>query len=164
MVVVLRNMEPKHRSIIRPATGNDLDDISEIERKCFAGPIAYSKRQLKYLLLRANSASFVESYGGVIRGFVMVTFRQRSLTGHVETIDVDPTYTKLGIGLRLLTFAENYMRELGKRWSLLEVSEGNKVAFELYKKAGYTLKERVKQYYKYEHEGTRDAMRMVKAL
>lgn len=159
-----RSMKTRHRSIIRPASGNDLDAISKIEQKCFPGPIAYSKRQLAYLLLRANSASFVESCGGVIRGFVIVTYRRRSLTGHIETIDVDPTYTKLGIGLRLLTFAEEDMRKRGKRQSQLEVSEGNKVALKLYKKAGYTLKERVKRYYRYEHRGTRDALRMVKAL
>jgi len=157
-------MKTRHRSIIRPASGNDLDAISEIEQKCFQEPIAYSKRQLAYLLLRANSASFIESCGGAIRGFVIVTYRRGSLTGHIETIDVDPTYTKLGIGLRLLTFAEENMRKQGKHWSQLEVSEGNKVALKLYKKAGYTLKERVKQYYRYEHGGTRDAMRMVKAL
>jgi ribosomal-protein-alanine N-acetyltransferase len=159
-----RNMKTRHRSIIRPASGNDLDAISEIEQKCFPGSIAYSKRQLAYLLLRANSASFVESCGGVIRGFVIVTYRRRSLTGHIETIDVDPIYSKLGIGLRLLTFAEEDMRKRGKRRSQLEVSEGNKVALKLYKKAGYTLKERVKRYYRYEHRGTRDALRMVKAL
>lgn len=157
-------METRHHSIIRPTLGNDLDAISEIEQKCFSGPIAYSKRQLAYLILHANSASFVESFGGVIRGFVIVTYRQRSLTSHIETIDVDPIYTKLGIGLRLLTFAEEDMKKRGKRWSQLEVSENNRVAFNLYKKAGYTLKERVKGYYKYEHGGTRDAMRMVKAL
>jgi ribosomal protein S18 acetylase RimI-like enzyme len=56
------------------------------------------------------------------------------------------------------------MRKRGKRWSQLEVSESNKIAFKLYNKAGYMLKERVKRYYKYEHGGTRDAMRMVKAL
>lgn len=159
-----RSMKTRHRSIIRPASGNDLDAISKIEQKCFQGPIAYSKRQLAYLLLRANSASFVESCGGVIRGFVIVTYRRRSLTGHIETIDVDPIYSKLGIGLRLLTFAEEDMRKRGKRQSQLEVSEGNKVALKLYKKAGYTLKERVKRYYRYEHRGTRDALRMVKAL
>ena len=159
-----RNMKTRHRSIIRPASGNDLDAISEIEQKCFPGPIAYSKHQLAYLLLRANSATFVETCGGVTRGFVIVTFRIGSLTGHIETIDVNPTYAKLGIGLRLLTFAEEDMRKRGKRWSQLEVSEGNKVALKLYKKAGYTLKERVKRYYRYEHRGTRDALRMVKAL
>lgn len=157
-------MEPRHRSIIRPATSNDLKAISKIEQKCFPGPIAYSERQLAYLLLCANSASFVETCGDMIRGFVIVTYRRGSLIGHIETIDVDPTYTKLGIGLRLLTFAEEDMRKRGKRWSQLEVSEGNKVALKLYKKAGYTLKERVKRYYRYEHGGTQDAIRMIKAL
>ncbi len=159
-----RNMETRHRSIIRSANGSDLDAILEIEQKCFSGPISYSKRQLAYLILRANSAAFVESCKGVIRGFVIVTYRKRSLISHVETIDVDPAYTKLGIGLSLLTCAEKDMRKRGKRWSQLEVSEGNKVALKLYKKVGYTFKERIERYYKYEHEGTRDAMRMVKAL
>jgi len=157
-------METKHRSVIRPANSDDLDAISEIEQKCFAGPIAYSKSQLAYLLLRANSNTFVESCRGLIRGFVIVTYRLRSPTGHIETIDVDPAYAKLGIGLRLLTFAEDDMRKQGRRWSQLEVSEGNKVALKLYKKAGYVLKERVRRYYRYDHAGTRDALRMTKAL
>ncbi len=157
-------METSRRSIIRLANCDDLDAIMEIEQKCFPGSTAYSRRQLAYLLLHANSASFVESYGGVIRGFVIVTYRQGSSTGNIETLDVDPAYTKLGIGLKLLTFAEDDMRKQGKHWSQLEVSEGNKVALRLYKKVGYAAKERLKGYYRYEHGGTRDAMRMVKAL
>jgi [ribosomal protein S18]-alanine N-acetyltransferase len=162
--MIMRNMETHHHSIIRPANRSDLDAILEIEKKCFSGSIAYSKRQLAYLILHAKSATFVENCKGVVRGFVIVTYHQRSSISHVETIDVDPAYTQLGIGLRLLTFAEEDMRKHGKRWSQLEVSEGNKVALKLYKKVGYTLKEHIKQYYKYDHEGTRDAMRMVKAL
>jgi ribosomal protein S18 acetylase RimI-like enzyme len=159
-----RSMKTRHRSIVRPATANDLDAISEIEQKCFPGSIAYSKRQLAYLVLRANSATFVETCGGAIRGFVIVTFRRGSRKGHIETIDVNPAYAKLGIGSRLLRFAEEDMRRRRKRWSQLEVSEGNRAALRLYKKAGYTLKERVKRYYRYEHRGTRDALRMIKAL
>lgn len=157
-------METSHCSTIRPASGGDLDAILEIEKKCFSGPIAYSKRQLAYLILHAKSTTFVESCQEVIRGFIIVTYHQRSFTSHVETIDVDPAYTKLGIGLKLLTFAEEDMRKHGKHWSQLEVSEGNKVALKLYIKAGYAIKERIKQYYKYEHQGTRDAIRMIKAL
>ena len=157
-------METSSRSVIRPAKYDDLDAIMEIEEKCFPGPIAYSKRQMAYLLLHANSASFVESCGGVIRGFVIVTYRHGSKTGYVETLDVDPHYAKMGIGLKLLTSAETDMGKQGKQWSQLEVSEGNKVALRLYKKAGYRLKERLKGYYRYDHGGTRDAMRMVKAI
>jgi len=160
----MRCVETSSRSIIRPAKYDDLDAIMAIEESCFPGPIAYSKRQMAYLLLHANSASFVESCGGVIRGFVIVAYRQGSTTGYVETLDVDPHYAKLGIGLKLLTYAETDMCKQGKHWSQLEVSEGNKVALRLYKKAGYKLKERLKGYYRYEHGGTRDALRMVKAI
>jgi len=162
--VEMRRVETSRRSIIRPAKYDDLDAIMEIEERCFPGPIAYSKRQMAYLLLHANSASFVECCEGAIRGFVIMTFRQGSTTGYVETLDVDPKYAKLGIGLKLLTFAETDMSRRGKHWSQLEVSEGNKVALRLYQKAGYKLKEKLKGYYRYEHGGTRDAMRMVKAL
>ena len=157
-------METRHCSIIRPAVSNDLDAISEIEQKCFSGPIAYSKRQLSYLILHAKSACFVESCGNVVRGFVIVTYHKRSLSGHIETIDVDPAYTKLGIGLKLLKFAEEDMLKRGKHQSQLEVSEGNKIAIKLYEKAGYVPKAWIKQYYTYEHEGTHDAIRMVKSL
>jgi [ribosomal protein S18]-alanine N-acetyltransferase len=160
----MRSVETSSRSVIRPAKYDDLDAIMEIEGKCFPGQIAYSKRQMAYLLLHANSASFVESCGGVIRGFVIVTYRQGSKNGNVETLDVDPHYAKMGIGLKLLTSAETDMVKQGKQWSQLEVSEGNKVALRLYKKAGYRLKERLKGYYRYDHGGTRDAMRMVKAI
>jgi len=157
-------MEASQCSIIRPASRSDLDAILEIEKKCFSGPIAYSKRQLTYLVLYAKSSTFVEQCQEPIRGFIIVTYHERSLTSHVETIDVDPAYSKIGIGLRLLTFAEDDMRKHGKKCSQLEVSEGNKAALRLYKKAGYIVKEQVKQYYKYVHQGTRDAVRMVKAL
>jgi ribosomal protein S18 acetylase RimI-like enzyme len=49
-------------------------------------------------------------------------------------------------------------------WSQLELSEGNKAALELYRKAGYKFKEKIEGYYKYEHDGSRNAIRMVKAL
>jgi len=157
-------MRTSHHSSIRLAKGTDLEEILKIEQKCFSGSTAYSKRQLKYLILHANSASFVENCKGVIRGFIIVTYLERSLTSHIETIDVDPAYSKLGIGLKLLKFAEEDMRKHGKRWSQLEVSEGNEIALKLYRKAGYMPKERIKKYYKYEHEGTQDAFRMIKIL
>jgi ribosomal protein S18 acetylase RimI-like enzyme len=153
-----------NRASIRKANVGDLEAILEIEKKCFPGSIAYSKGQLSYLLLQANSVTFVEVCRNIIRGFVIVAYREGSSIGHIETIDVDPAYAKLGIGLKLLTYAEDDMRKNGKKWSLLEVSEGNKVALRLYRKAGYAVKDRIKKYYRYEHAGTRDALRMIKAL
>ena len=146
------------------ANADEIDSIFEIEKKCFPEKVAYSKRQLEYLILNANSDCLVEKEDGVIRAFLIVTYRQRSLTCNIETIDVDPAFKNRGIGLKLLKAAETDMKRRGTRWSQLEVSEGNEVALKVYKSAGYKFKERLEGYYKFEHNGTRNAIRMIKEL
>jgi ribosomal-protein-alanine N-acetyltransferase len=149
---------------IHIANADEIDAIFEIEQKCFPGKVGYSKRQIKHLIFNANSDGLVEKQGGVIRGFLIVTYRQGSLTCNIETIDVDPTFKNRGIGLKLLKAAEIDMKQRGMRLSQLEVSEGNEPALKVYRNAGYTFKERIEGYYKFEHNGTRNAIRMVKEL
>lgn len=160
----LTRVQNQETSIIRKATANDIDDIVEIEKKCFPPPTAYSKPQLTYLILKAKSTCLVESASGVLKGFIIVLYRKRSFVGGIETIDVDPSCQSQGIGLKLLVAAEEDMKNRGMKLSQLEVSEGNKAAIKLYQKAGYTTKERLINYYKFEHCGTRHAIRMVKTL
>jgi ribosomal-protein-alanine N-acetyltransferase len=157
-------MKTRFPSDIQLANGNEIDAIFKIEQKCFPGKVGYSKRQLEHLILSANSDCLVEKQDGVIRAFLIVTYRQRSLTCNIETIDVDPAFKNRGIGLKLLKAAEIDMRRRGMRWSQLEVSEGNEAALKVYKNAGYTFKERLEGYYKFEHNGTRNAIRMLKEL
>jgi len=146
------------------ANANEIDAIVEIEQKCFPGKVGYSKRQLEQLILKANSDCLVEKQDGVVRAFLIVTYRPRSLTCNIETIDVDPAFKNRGIGLKLLKAAEIDMKRRGMRWSQLEVSEGNEAALKVYKNAGYKFKERLEGYYKFEHNGTCNAIRMVKTL
>lgn len=146
------------------ATAADLDVISDIENKCFSGPTAYTKHYLEYLLLNKGNTCLIESQGSTVRGFIMVTHRKGSKIGHIETIDVDPAYQNKGTGMRLLQAAEADMKKHRITISQLEVSEGNAVALKLYQNAGYTFKERLKGYYLYNHNGTRDALRLVKSL
>jgi ribosomal-protein-alanine N-acetyltransferase len=157
-------MRARFPSGIQIANANEIDAIFEIEQKCFPGKVGYSKSQLEHLILNANSDCLVEKQDGVIRAFLIVTYRQGSFTCNIETIDVDPTFKNRGIGLKLLKAAEIDMKRRGMRWSQLEVSEGNEAALKLYKNAGYTFKERIEGYYKFEHNGTHNAIRMVKAL
>jgi ribosomal protein S18 acetylase RimI-like enzyme len=114
--------------------------------------------------LNADSDCLVEKEDGVIRAFLIVTYRHGSLTCNIETIDVDPAFKNRGIGLKLLKAAETDMKRRAMRWSQLEVSEGNEAALNMYRKAGYTFKERLEGYYKFEHNGTHNAIRMVKEL
>ena len=157
-------MKPRRPSGIYIANANEIDAIVKIEQKCFPGKIGYSKRQLEHLILNVNSDCLVEKQDGIIRAFLIATYRQGSLTCNIETIDVDPAFKNRGIGLKLLKVAEIDMKRRGMRWSQLEVSEGNEAALKLYKNAGYTFKERLEGYYKFEHNGTRNAIRMVKTL
>ena len=159
-----KNMTARFPLDIQLAEADEIDRIFEIEQKCFPEEVAYSKRQLEYLILNANSDCLVEKQDGVIRAFLIVTFRRGSLTCNIETIDVDPAFKNKGIGLKLLKAAETDMKRRGIRWSQLEVSEGNESALQLYKKAGYNFKERIEGYYRLEHNGTRNAIRMVKTI
>ena len=146
------------------ANADEINAIVEIEKKCFPKKVAYSKRQLEYLILNPNSDCLIEKEDGVIRAFLIVTYRQRSLTCNIETIDVDPSFKNRGIGLKLLKAAEVEMKRRGMRWSQLEVSEGNEAALKVYKNAGYEFKKRLEGYYKFQHNGTCNAIRMVKKL
>jgi len=149
---------------IRRVRTEDIDAVVAIEKRAFPGQIAYTKRQLSYLCLYANSSCLLEIKENTIRGFIIVTYRRGTNFAGIETVDVDPTFKKQGIGLKLLTAAEIDMKQHSVKTAQLEVSEGNKAAIRLYKKAGYVETKRIKDYYKHDHEGTRDAIRMVKTL
>ena len=157
-------MKPSFPDGIQYANINEVDDIFKIEQKCFPDKISYSKRILKYLILKANSTCLVDKQENLIRGFIIVTYRQGSLICSIETIDVDPAFKNKGIGLKLIKAAEIEMGQRGMSWSQLEVSEGNEAALAVYEKAGYKFKEKLEGYYKFEHNGTCNAIRMVKSL
>jgi ribosomal protein S18 acetylase RimI-like enzyme len=149
---------------IRQATANDINTISAIEQRCFTPETAYPRRQLAYLALKANSTCIVEVQENIIRGFIIATYRKDSLTSGIETIDVDLPFQNQGVGAKLLQAAEADMKQKGMKYAQLEVSEGNTAAQNLYRKAGYIFKERLPNYYRFDHSGTRHAVRMVKLL
>ena len=157
-------MEKNKPSFTRKANSNDVDGIAEIEKKCFHGATAYSKRQLEYLILKANSTSIVESNSDGVIGFIIVLYRRGTQIGYLETLDVDPAFQSQGIGLKLLLAAEEDIKSHGLKFSQLEVSEGNEAAIELYQKAGYKQKKRLGGFYRFEHHGTCNAVRMIKAI
>jgi ribosomal protein S18 acetylase RimI-like enzyme len=149
---------------IRKATHQDFERIVELEDACFKGPLAYSRRQLWYLLTKANSTVLVESAAGIIRGFIIVLYKKGTHVAGIETINVDPSYRKLGVGTQLFTAAEQDMRKKKIKKIRLEVSTSNHAAIALYEHAGFKKTTLLKNYYIYNHSGSRDAMRMIKEL
>jgi len=151
-------------SVIREASHSDLERIVEIERRCFTKNTAYSKRQLKYLLTKANSDCLAVSIEKTLRGFVLILYKRGSRVAGIETINVDPNFQGKGIGTSLLEAAEENMKSNGIEKVRLEVSVGNHAAIKFYEKAGFRKTVLLREYYFYEHHGSKDAYRMIKDL
>jgi len=149
---------------IRKATIHDLERIIDLENSCFPAHLAYSRRQLRYLLMKANSTVLVETTDRLIRGFIIILYRSGTRVAGIETVNVDPVYRTQGIGRRLLDAAEQEIRKKRLRKIRLEVATTNHAAFALYENAGFKKTTLLKKYYLYNHEGSRDAFRMIKEL
>jgi len=150
--------------VVRTASSHDFERIVALERVCFEGDLAYSRRQLQYLVFSANSTALVEESEGVIRGFIIVLYRTGSSVAGIETVNVDPVFRKLGVGSRLLAAAEEDIRRKGARRIRLEVSITNGAAIGLYEVAGFHKVDVLKNYYHFLHGNSRDAVRMIKEL
>jgi ribosomal protein S18 acetylase RimI-like enzyme len=150
--------------IVRTALPDDFECIVELEHACFEGDLAYSRRQLQYLVFNANSIVLVETVKEVIRGFLIVLYRTGSSVAGIETVNVDPAYRKRGVAARLLAAAEEDIRKKGAKKIRLEVSTANHAAIALYEHAGFKKIGLLKNYYSYEHDGSRDAIRMIKEV
>ena len=150
--------------VVRPAAPHDFERIMALERACFEGELAYSRRQLQYLVFLANSTTLVEEAAGVIRGFIIVLFRTGSSVAGIETVNVDPFFRKQGVGRRLLAAVEEDIKRKGARRIRLEVSVTNRAAITLYETTGFHKVGVLKNYYHFLHGNSRDAVRMIKEL
>jgi ribosomal protein S18 acetylase RimI-like enzyme len=149
---------------IRTASYDDFERIVALENLCFQKEHAYTRRQLRYLLIKANSTVLVETTDTLVRGFLIILYRRGTTVAGIETINVDPAFRKKGIGLQLLSAGEEHLRKKGIRKIRLEVSITNHAAIKLYENAGFQKTALLKKYYRYDHEDSRDAYRMVKEL
>lgn len=149
---------------IRTVKPDDFERIFALENICFPKEQAYTRRQLHYLVTKANSTVLVETADSLIRGFIIILYRRGTIVAGIETIDVDPAFQKRGIGQRLLSVAEEHLRKRDICKIRLEVSITNQPAISLYEHAGFRKIMLLKQYYHFSHEGSRDAYKMVKEL
>jgi len=149
---------------IRKLEIDDLNRVIELERKCFSDCNAYNSRQLRYLIKNANSNCLAEAKQEVLRGFIIVLYKNGSGVAGIETLNVDPIFRGRGIGKKLLLAAEQEMYPKAIRRIRLEVSAGNIPAINLYEKLGFRKMAILRNYYKNSYFGTNDAFRMVKLI
>lgn len=132
---------------VRNATEDDLQEIYDVERRCFKDP--YPKPLLRVLLALYPELFMVavDRRIGRVVGYVTAIVRAEGC-GHVISLCVSPNYGGRGIGKKLMRAVEEVLRRAFKLCSVrLEVRVSNTVAVSLYKKLGYEVRGVIPKYY-----------------
>lgn len=149
---------------LREYSPEDFDQLWELDQRCFAVDVAYSRRELAHYLSRKTAIcliaeSLIAGKGRKLLGFIVGQADSRGF-GHVITLDVDPAKRKLGIGSTLMQTLEQRFRAANCKSVLLEVAVNNREGLSFYKKHGYSVLKVLRHYY----PGDLDGMLMGKRL
>ena len=144
---------------IRPATTSDIVALAAIENTSFPGD-RLDRRRFRYLLTQANSVTFVDVDGAVVRGYIMLLLRTGWRGARVYSIATHPAHLGCGVAARLLTAAERWAAVHGCVEVRLEVRTDNAASLALFRKRGYVVFGRYGAYY---HDSM-DALRLRRML
>ena len=145
---------------IHPLTLAHLDELWHLDKRCFVNGEAYSRDTLEFLLGEPNGLSYRAVLpGGSMAGFI-ISMLEPDGTGHITTIGVAPEHRRRGLAQKLLDKAEYAFRQRGVGLMRLEVRTVNTGAQMLYQHHGYTIMQRLTQYY----ANGGDGLLMVKSL
>jgi len=141
-------MKPRTTIRVETALIRHLQELYEIESRCFDEE-AFTKDQIAALLTGYSSVSLIALSSDVIIGFIIgsIYFKRNSLMGHVFTIDVLPDHRRKGVGTLLLQELEKLFKAKGAHACTLEVREDNVAAIDLYRKLGYKILSKLRNYY-----------------
>jgi len=145
------------RFTIRNYRPEDFATLLTIDQFCFAPGIAYSAFELRSLIHRRASFTFVAEEkapaelsaefpeGASILGF-LVGERTRAV-GHIITIDVVREARRHKVGSALLELAEEQLRLANCTFVRLETAVDNISALSFYKRHGYHVTQTIPRYY-----------------
>jgi len=143
----------------RPAKKEDLSAILELEKICFKEE-TFHKRQIEYLFLKAKSLVLVASLEGNIVGSIIILLRKHISNARIYSLNVHPSYRRIGIGSLLIDQSENLLAKRGYRNLTLEAGVNNIAAQNLYTLKGFSVARKIENYYK----NGDDALRFIKKL
>lgn len=127
------------------ATEQDLDEVAEIEARCFTNP--WTRDMLARELAQSDVAHvfLMRLAGGPIAGFCSCWIVVDEL--HVNTLVVDLPYRRQGLGATLMRWVWDEAVRRGVRRATLEVRESNEAALALYRDLGFQVVARRQKYY-----------------
>jgi len=127
--------------LIRPFKLEDLEDLLELEQKCFE-PFWHTTREEFFRWTRLPEASFF--VGMMNKTVVAYNFNIiREKIGHYGRIAVHPNYRQQGIGTRLTVNAIEWFKKKGVKKISLNTQVDNIEARRMYKKLGFRILEKL---------------------
>ena len=154
---------------LRTYDPDDFETLYEIDQACYEPAIAYSRRELRNYLrfpgadcvvaeTEAKANAKVKSRKRSIAGFCITA--HEDAWGYVVTIDVLESFRRSGLGGQLLAEVERRLVASGAREIALDTAVNNVAGIAFWKKHGYTIRGRRKDYY----PGGLDAYAMSKRI
>lgn len=126
-----------------PLGEQHLPDILRIEALVHSAP--WSERAFRNELINPESAFLVALVDGVVGGYG--GYWRCIDEAHITNVAVDPARQRQGIGRKLMLELLAKAKQEGLTCSTLEVRAGNEAAIALYRKLGYDVVSRRKNYY-----------------
>lgn len=125
--------------VLRPYTGLDLEDLVELDQACFAPPFRFSRSAMQRFVGARNAWVTVADGGDRILGFCIVHHEKDGETdlGYLVTIDVAEDARGSGLGRRMLSEGEAWVRGWRGAGMLLHVLTENTQATRFYERMGY---------------------------
>ena len=135
--------------LYRPYKPEDFDPLFALEELCFAPPSRFSRRYMRHLVTRSNSATWIAEEDGQIAGFAIVEWmiEKDMITAYIQTIEVAAEARNRGVGSELLIRTESAAQFAGARLIWLHVEVANEGAIRLYEAHGYNCVGRKEDYY-----------------
>ena len=157
--------EPVHGDYrIEPMTAHDLLEVVEIEEACRLSLWGWDSYHAELsrpeaIMIVARRVRAEEVTGRALHGFLSARVSAQEL--HINNIGVHETARRCGVGNALMRAAVAAAARQDARGAILEVRAGNVAAQSLYRRFGFEVVGRRRQYYR---EPPEDALLMRAAL
>ncbi|MDI1242556.1 MAG: ribosomal protein S18-alanine N-acetyltransferase [bacterium] len=145
---------------VHPLTERQSKEVLKLNQRCFRNGENYTKHTFAYLFNEPRSISYqIATANGEMAAFTFVLLNPDG-AAHLTTIGVAPEHRRRGLAAKLLSHLDEVLRVKGVSTIVLELRVSNLPAKRLYTDSGYSLINRLKNYY----SDGEDCFLMVKSL
>ncbi len=148
------------RGALRPLLLSDLNELWQLDLRCFLDGEHYERETFRYLLANPDAiARQIRNEYDEMSAFAIGVIEVDGV-GHITTIGVAPEYRRRGLARLMLHEIERSFAARGVTTVRLEVRVSNVSAQGLYEQLGYVVVQRMGKYY----SNGDDGYLMVKSL